>query len=505
METNVQTFRQLKLDYVKLTDVNMQRDLRHEIYEQYKNVKSKDRDEVKEIIYPVLRDFISECLETRDYEGTIESFDQIKNTSRYANEANANKTIIKNLLIKAYLFWFLENNKVQEELYDKACSLLDEVSNYLENIHDFTDETQYLSEKKNYLENSAIRRSIENDTFWVEISFTLPFPLGISREGVPLYIDETNVFIETEKIKSDSSLIENIGGVTELMFDKYGLVTRTNVKLKINKYLSEKSRKVYFFGETEYRSDLLITALKYTNEIISRYRITNQNYWVENVDLRMINLNAIKYLAGDVVVREILVQSENTYRLSNEYEYNSQTENEKISELMIKDDNELLWEELLADAKTYLLVNKLREAIIALNSSFENFLYTTFKKVLTIYENPESVRDFFDGEFQYSNFRGREIIDEDTFMKLKDRGVFPKSVPSIYQVIKRYYSVVPKDSQIPRSKKKMLKSIDKIRKHRNDIVHGNLHITLDDKHVYEAIQECIQLNNTILSQHFKES
>ncbi|MDN5439522.1 MAG: hypothetical protein L0F98_11295, partial [Lactococcus lactis] len=188
-----------------------------------------------------------------------------------------------------------------------------------------------------------------------------------------------------------------------------------------------------------------------------------------------------------------------TYKISNNYEYNNKVKNETLQDLIALDDNEVLWLELLADAKNYLLINKLREAIISLNSSFENFFYSRMKEIFYQYEDKDKIDSFFKGEVPYCKFK--EIIDEDTFSRLKKEGVFTKSVPSVYQLMKRYYLIVPENKRVSYTKRQMGKSINTIKKYRNDIVHGNLAVKLSSKHVYDSINEFEELSSEIEKYH----
>lgn len=491
-------FTQRKFEYVSLQDDSEKKEIREEILKEFHKIKTKSKDKIKEIIYPVLRDEISYAHTIPDYVEVVNSFNQIKDTDRYKNEPVSNTIIMNNMLIKAFLFLYLDSNKKNNEYLNKAKNLL----KYVES-QDFKSELsseQYNLEINNFNLNTEFYRSVENNEIWTEFTLIVPFPIGISETKTKFIIDEIPIFIETEKFQVSD--LFSLGGdsVIEMARDKYGILTRTKVNLKINEYFSsENMEKIYYFGEEDTRTEAQIKSLNIINRVISRFRLLNDNYWVDNVDIKMIDVNSVKIYANDTEIKNILLQMGNTYKISNNYEYNNKVKNETLQDLIALDDNEVLWLELLADAKNYLLINKLREAIISLNSSFENFFYSRMKEIFYQYEDKDKIDAFFKGEVPYSKFK--EIIDEDTFSRLKKEGVFTKYVPSVYQLMKRYYLIVPENKRVSYTKRQMGKSINTIKKYRNDIVHGNLAVKLSNKHVYDAINEFEELSSEIEKYH----
>lgn len=382
MNKREQKFTEMKIDYMKTSLDHIKKEKRDKIYNRYLSLNLKDRNEIKEIIYPVLRDYLQENLLNSNYEGVISSFKEIRSTNRYQNEFVANKAIVQNILLKAYLYLCLEKDDNLISFINEVKILLDSLENLLQTKKAFTKE-QYENESRAYNENLNIYKSLLSGDFWTEIQLTLPFPIGISEEYLDLNIFGQDVQLKTEKFKCNSSLINvDDNSVLQLSFDKYGLLTKTKVTLKMKKYLSEKSERLYFFGEKEERSTILIYSLNILNEVISRYRLFNNNYWIDNIDARMIEVSSVKFYASGIVVKNIIAQSENTYKITQNYDYNSVDENKILQENLFLNKDDYLWQELLADAKSFLLVNKLREAIISLNSSFENFFYTKFQMIL---------------------------------------------------------------------------------------------------------------------------
>lgn len=501
MDKELYEFNALKQEYVKITDINEQYEKRKYINDKFRKVKRANLFEAKEIIYPVLRDNIGEKLAEQNFFEAIEAFNFIKDTKRYSEEPQENLVIINNKLLKAYLYLYLETNKTDQKLIEQSHRLFEEQEK-LFSTGSFTQK-QYEVEKQNFLENKLIYNAIKNGSFWTEVSFSVPFPLGISVEEFDLIIDGTRVSMKTKKIQAGQTIFGVENGVMEINFDKYGLLTRTNIVLRINQYLSESTNKIYHFGESEERSELYVRSLEILNKIISRFRLIENYYWIDEVDMRMIDLNSVKFYAEKKIVREIIMQSENTYTVTDEFTYLSKTKKRELIELLSEEESSILWKELLSDAKNYLLINKLSEAIISLNSAFENFFYSTMRRVFREYEDEELVERFFQGDQMYETFDGKDIIDEATFDKLKASNFLQGGVPSVYKIIRKYYKIVPEKDRIDYSKRKFIKSIDKIRKYRNDIVHGNLAVKLSDKQVYRAIDEFQELSTKMNDKYNK--
>lgn len=486
MEDELQRFQLLKLDYVNTPNENEKRQKRLEINSLLGHVRDKNLTEIKEIIYPVLRDNIQDKLQEKDFSGVLDAFRFIENTNQYQNEPNANLILFKDKLIRAFLFLFLESEQTKSEYYDQACQLIKEVAEL--NLEKSLSPEQLQNETKIYSQNIHLRKSISENSFWTEFKFNVPFPLGINENQTEFMVEGVRTKLITRKIPTSSATMKATNGVAEMAFDKYGSQTRTEVTLLVNKYFSESAKKIYFFGDTETRSQIQIGCLSFFNKIISRYRLQKNWYWIDEIDTRMVTMNSTRFLADDVEVMNVVFQSENTFRMSAKYEYNSADENKQLANLLAVDENQILWRSLLADAKNYLLVGKLRESIIALNSSFENYFYSQMKMVLSRFEDESVLDAFFEGDLSYQDFAGKELISEETFDALKTSGSFSTGVPSVYQIIKHYYRIVPEEKRVPISKRQFLKIVEQIREYRNDIVHGNLFIALVDKQVYEAIR-----------------
>ena len=141
--------------------------------------------------------------------------------------------------------------------FNESESLLESLEAFLKQRDKYSFE-QYESEFKKFNESKAMYDALSSGDFWSEITLILPFPIGISEQSLDLIVSDYEVKIRTEQFSSGLELMEADNGVVQLSFDKYGLLTRTTVTLKIKKYLSLKNEKLYFFGDKETRSIALI-------------------------------------------------------------------------------------------------------------------------------------------------------------------------------------------------------------------------------------------------------
>ncbi len=361
MNKSEQKFYDMKMAYLHNTPEELKKGKRDEIRNKYLAVELSKRNKIKEIIYPVLRDYMNENLFNSNYEEVIKSFNEIKSTDRCQRESIDNKAIMNNILLKAYLYMCLESDGIDSPFFSESGFLLESLESLLQQRGEYSLK-QYENEVKNFNENKAIYDALSSGDFWTEVNLILPFPVGISEQNLNLVVSDYEVKLRTEQFNSGLGLIEVDNGVVQLSFDKYGLLTRTTVTLKIKKYLSLKNEKLYFFGDNETRSVALIFSINLLNEIISRYRLFNNNYWIDNIDPRMIEISSIKFIASGIVVRDIVAQSENTYTVKQKYDYNTPEENEQLARLFERNKNDFLWQELLADAKSFLLISKLRHS-----------------------------------------------------------------------------------------------------------------------------------------------
>ncbi|MEU2579283.1 hypothetical protein ABZ530_02045 [Micrococcus luteus] len=477
-------------------------ELRKEITTIFNRLSPKEKNEVIEFLYPVLRDNVSEAFSSNNYKGITSAFEVIQNTQRWKKEYKTNKIIMINMLVFSYLFLHIEQESGNDENFLIAKELFEEICKYNFEEIEFNDE-QLENEVYNFKRNKAFISAIENNDIWTSVTYEIPFPLYISNNQLSFHYKGTKVLMEAEIISNGKPTIVAENGFVDLEKDKYGILNRTIVILKINKYLSSsKNINIYTADGVEKRSVALVISLELINFIIKNYKSISQNYWIENVSFKMIQASAPKIFAGETELKNILFYDENKYRVSPHIPYLS---DELIKEFLIQLNNsynENLWNILLQDAKKYLLINNLREAIISLNSSFENFMYSKIKLILKKYMGEEKTQLFFDGKVSYEDHASHEFITEEQFNKLVDRKIINNHIPSIYQLVKEYYKHVPSDKRIVLSRRKFNSYINKIKENRNDIVHGNKVDELSSKSVKEAIEAFEEIAHEILETHF---
>jgi hypothetical protein len=477
-------------------------ELRKEITTMFNRLSPKEKNEVIEFLYPVLRDNVSEAFSSNNYKGIISAFEEIQNTQRWKKEYKTNKIIMINMLVFSHLFLHIEQEPDINGDFLKAKELFKEICKYNFEEIGFNDD-QLENEAYNFKRNKAFISAIENNDIWTGVTYEIPFPLYISNNQLSFEYKGTKVLMEAGIISYEKPTIVAENGFADLEKDKYGIQNRTIINLKINKYLSSsKYINIYTADGVEKRSEALVLSLELINFIIKHYKLISQNYWIENVSFKMIQASAPKIFAGETELKNILFYDENEYRISLHIPY---LNGELIKELLIQLNNpynDTLWSILLQDAKKYLLINNLREAIISLNSSFENFMYSKIKLILKKYMGEEKTLLFFDGKVSYEDHASHEFITEEQFNRLVDKKIINNHLPSIYQLVKEYYKHVPSDERIDLSKRKFSSYINKIKENRNDIVHGNKVDELSSKNIREAIEAFEEISKDILKNHF---
>ena len=143
-------------------------------------------------------------------------------------------------------------------------------------------------------------------------------------------------------------------------------------------------------------------------------------------------------------------------------------EDYKNLEISLKDKKLDLWKSMLLDSKDYLLRRNYRESIYAINGALENFLNQKSRERLKLVLNDDEIDEFFEGKIEYDDFKLKEFIDKDSFEEALASNIIG-DYPSVYQIVGKCHKLVP----FSISKKKINSIVSKIKKRRNDIIHGN--------------------------------
>jgi hypothetical protein len=338
--------------------------------------------------------------------------------------------------------------------------------------------------KKEILDDKQIIEAWEKDNIKTTIEFEIPFPLIVTDEPIEFEYDDVKHIIEIELFESPVSPIPSKGCFAEIVEDKYGLAIRSKVKLTSFRYVNPyEIIELKILAQDKKTSKAILETIKVMNFFIERYRVTTNNYWLENIFHKMIPNYKGMVTAGNIKIHTIRNFHSQRIKISLGNPWLSQ---EKLEELMnnLKKDRLDLWNSLLLDAKDYLLRRNYKEAIYAINGAFENYLMLKAQEILSEAWGNKNAMEYLDGIPDYKYHKLKNCMDEETFNKAVKKDLIAPYVPSTYQILKECNIVRP----FPISRKKLNKLVDKIRKKRNEVMHGdNLNEDLEII-VFEAIK-----------------
>ncbi len=227
------------------------------------------------------------------------------------------------------------------------------------------------------------------------VEFSLPLVLKNNRSG------KIVVKFGKEKAIAEYSLISN--NVLKLV-DMDGLSAYTKWKIIFNSYISDEIKSIDIPTELD---EKLIVVL---NTIIQHYRIRTKSSWVRKIYPSMVTQKKIIYYAGNTIIRHILGSDNSTYEITQE-----QT---SVDVGNIANDNYKLYEQLLDNAKSFLYSYSLRECVLSLNSSFENYIYEVVCPHIVHKSKGALKKDFYKEIVPYDDFNLKKYMSENQYQYL---------------------------------------------------------------------------------------
>lgn len=318
------------------------------------------------------------------------------------------------------------------------------------------------------------------------VDFEIPFPIYVDNQPFEFEINGIKHILSAEIFKNPSGMVESFGGgQIELLEDKYGMINKTKVNMTIFNYIDPNDKvEIKIYSQKTKISKIIFEAVNALNYFINHYRIISGNYWIENVSTKMIKKFSFIITEGKKVLHESILNIDHIIKYSSEGF--SLLNDKEISDLSYNlNKYEIpLWNILLLDAKDFLLRRNFREAIFAINGAFENFLNIQARKKLIKYWDRSSVDDYLNGIPIYEYHDLKDYLDEKKFYEAVKNNKIRPHVPTVYRIIKQCYKL--ESSKI--SLKELNGLVNKIRKNRNEIMHGTQQSEDLEKIVYEAIE-----------------
>jgi hypothetical protein len=434
--------------------------LYEQIFTLYDQLSLQSQKTMKKSLYIAHRNlgplyFILNQLETALY-----NLEKAKKLPEYQNDE---------LMTKLWMDQFIVSSKIK--LYLKTNS-----KSYLKSVRGINN---YLLAQMDKIESSDLKNQINYNKSLLQgidrggkvktvICFEIPPALPI-QENSPINFKFNGIdhILKIEIIKNPNAFLES-GSFVEITEDKYGLVNRSKIKLTIFKYIDSDERvEIKTFSEKKLHFKILLDAVNALNYFIEHYRIITGNYWIEPVFYKMIKNFTCENMFENQehhVQRGIM---DHLTRVSHDIPWLKDVELYDLKECLEKKENQL-WEVLLLDAKDYLLKRSYRESIYAINGAFENYFMLKAQEMLSKAWGQKNAMEYLEGKPIYEYHNMKDFMDEKTFNRAVKESKITPHVPSTYQILKECNIIYP----FTISRKQLNSLVNKIRKRRNEVMHG---------------------------------
>lgn len=400
---------------------------------------------------------------SNEYEKALYHLEAAKESPAYSTEEFLNKCnldrLIANLKIKIGLK--SDSNPCLEDARKMNNSLLEKL-----------DKIQSQSLINDINSDKMDLDAINNGNIKTVIEFEIPPPLLplIKKTPIKFEIDSIEHILDVEIIKVPHSGIQTVGGAfVEILEDKYGIVNRSKISLVINKFIDQHEFvEIKTFSEKMYLSKALLEATNALNYFIERYRLVTGNFWIETIFFKMIRNFRCQSIIGSQNTNSVSSSIDHLMRVSPHVPLLKDDETNKLYDYLEEESIEL-WKVLLLDAKDFLLRQNFREAIYAVNGALENYLMLKVRRgLMKAWRNEEKVNEFLQGVPIWEYHKLKFYMDKSTFNQAVKNNVINKNVPSISEMLKEYQIT----SCLPIKRSELISLIYKIKKKRNEVVHG---------------------------------
>ena len=307
--------------------------------------------------------------------------------------------------------------------------------------------------------------SIEHKDVKTIIEFEIPAPLPINNPVTFKFNGIEHVLI-MEIVENPASNIKGTG--LPLNEDKYGLVKKSKINLTISKYIDPNEWvEIKSFSDIKIIPKAFLEAINALNYFIERYKIITGDYWIDKVFFKMIPYFYCEFKLNSQRFGNRSRTYGPGFNISPKIHYLNETEMARLNNYLEIEEIHL-WEILLLDAKDYLLRRDYREAIYSINGAFENFLMIKAREKLERSWHTNEVTEYLEGIPIYEYHDLKEYMTEESFNKAVINNKIRPYVPPTRKIIKKCNQMAP--SSISHNKLKKL--IYKIRRKRNEVMHG---------------------------------
>lgn len=325
--------------------------------------------------------------------------------------------------------------------------------------------------KDDYDKILDLASSFLNNSIKTIVNFKLPYKIDISEDEEVIYeYKDIQFSLKFKTINNITQVpFEATNGVIELDRDKYGVYSCSDLMLTFNK----------FFDATHYINELLALCSESFNYFLDYYKTTTKYYWIDNLNLSQIQVSNVKVISekyDDII--SIPFYSGQSILFSDKPSYITQEKFSELKDSLIKGQELPLWKVLYLDAKNNMFIEKYKEAVISINSAFENYLNIKSREILRSGMTDIEVEAYLQGKVSYTTYFLKDFIKEEDFNKAIEQGIIGLHSPSTFQIIKKCFNL-NNNNRITTSKSKINGLVNNIRKNRNDIIHGNIILIKD--------------------------
>ena len=450
-----------KVEYAKENgDKVSQTDYLKNIFSKVEDMSSDLKTEMDKILYFQRLELSHLLINNSEYKEALNHLEKARVIPEYENLDEYDKCIV--------------NRNIS---YTKLMIGLDESSKSL--ILESKGITNKLKQNSAIESSETLKQSVSNDLKIVDawengliktiIEFEIPFPLIITDEPIEFDFEGIKHVIEIELINSPLSSINSSGGFfAEIVEDKFGIAIRTKIRLTFFKYINPKKMlELNILSEDKRVSSIELETIKVMNHFIERYRVVSQKYWIENIFHKMITTRSIKIDAGSYNIHDSIILNNQLVQIQTGTPWITKENLDELEGLLKKEKLDL-WRSLLLDAKDYLFRRNYRESIYSINGALENFLYQKTRERLQNVLTEREIEDFLEGKPNFNEFYLKDYICEDDFNKALSSNVIANFPPTVFQILNKCHDLVP----FAISKRKLKSLVYKIKKRRNDIIHG---------------------------------
>lgn len=432
------------------------REVATKLYRLINNGKASLKDQYKRVFIDTLK-FLSEVdYLDKNYSLCLKRIKELQQCVVYKNETTStiNHATLRRFQCEIYLGIYQNNHEEIETLKEQLIKF--------GNINRKKLETNL---KEDYDKTFDLANSFLNNSLKTIVNFKLPYKISIPENEEIEYQYKGKLFNLKFKVVNNKTQIpfEATNGVLELDKDKYGVYSCSDLILTFYN----------FFDATHYMDELLVLCSESFNYFLNYYKSVTDQYWIDNINLSQIqatNATVISENYDDIIsiplyYRQGIVVSDST-------SYIDQDKFSELSEMLTKEQEPPLWKTLYLDAKNYIFIEKYKEAVISINSAFENYLNIKSRELLKSEMIDSEIEDYLQGKVSYTTYSLREFISEKDFNKAIEQNLIELHSPSTFQIIRKCFEL--NNNRITVSRTKLNKLVSKIRKNRNDIIHGNL-------------------------------